>query len=239
MVMEKMAEDMRSPIGCDMGVINADYYLAMGCEEIDPTEYVNERQRRMLDYSNPYYIRQFATRSGECASWVRSVVPQEELDEFSVYYSYPDGRVNTVMEISGKKSFPGTVSYRDWNNKLGNGENQPALKQIYSYSVQAFKDAAGQNADDNYVKVNTTKGVLVAADDYAKRRYVDAVLRESDAQLGFGLNSETRFDGTVFRNTGDFARYLAHGDDFAAVASRVGWRRDPRWMCSKARAVLP
>ena len=47
-------------------------------------------------------------------------------------------------------------------------------------------------------------------------------LRESDAQLGLGLNAETRFDGTVFRNTGDFARYLAHSDDFAAVASRVG-----------------
>ena len=39
-VMEKLAEDMWSPIDCcDMGVINGDYYLAMGCEEIDPTEY--------------------------------------------------------------------------------------------------------------------------------------------------------------------------------------------------------
>lgn len=224
-VMEKLAEDMWSPIGCDMGVINGDYYLAMGCEEIDPTEYMNEWQRRHLDYANPYYTRQFATRSGECASWVRAVVPQEELDEYSVYYSYPNGRVETVMEISGKKSFPGTVSYRDWNNKLGNGENQPALKHIYSYSVQALEDnggqilygtsavvlcqnadgdvigAIGQDQDGNYVKVNTSKGVLVACGDYGANGTMVLALSDEIRELAEACNLDTS-DPSGFRGMG-------------------------------------
>lgn len=224
-VMEKLAEDMWSPIGCDMGAINGDYYLAMGCEEINPTEYMNEWQRRHLDYANPYYTKQFATRSGECASWVRSVVPQEDLDEYSVYYSYPNGRVNTVMDISGKKSFPGTVSYRDWNNKLGNGENQPALKYIYSFSVKALEDAGGQilygtsavvlvqnedgdvvgaigqDQDGNYVKVNTTKGVLVACGDYGANGTMVLALSDEIRELAEACNLDTS-DPSGFRGMG-------------------------------------
>ena len=223
-VMEKMAEDMWSPIGCDMGVINGDYYLEMGCEYIDPTEYMNEWQRRHLDYANPYYTKQFATRGGEMASWVRAVVPQEELDEYSNYYSYPNGRINTVMEISGKKSFPGTVSYRDWNNILGNGENQPALKHIYSYSIQALKDnggeilygtsavvlvqnadgdvlgAIGQDQDGNYVKVNAAN-TLVACGDYGANGLMVLALSDEIRELAEACGLDTS-DPSGFRGMG-------------------------------------
>lgn len=225
MVMEKLAEDMWSPIGCDMGVINGDYYLAMGGEEIDPTEYMNEWQRRYMDYTNPAYTKMFATRSGEMASWVRALVPQEELDEYSNYYGYPNGRVNTVMELNGKKSFPGTVSYRDWNNNLGNGENQPALKHIYSYSVDALKEnggrilygtsavvlvqndegdvigAIGQDQDGNYVKVNASNAVLVACGDYGANGTMVLALSDEVRELAEACGLDTS-DPSGFRGMG-------------------------------------
>ena len=75
-VMEKMAEDMYSPIGCDMAAVNADYFLEQGCDPIDPTEVLNEWLRRTYSRANPTLIREFCQRSGECANWIRSLVPQ-------------------------------------------------------------------------------------------------------------------------------------------------------------------
>lgn len=225
MVMEKLTEEAWSPIGCDMGVINGDYYLDMGCERIDPIELMNEWQRRYMDYPNPAYTKMYAERGGEMASWVRSVVPQEELDEYSNYYSFPNGRIHTVMDICGKKSFPGTVSYRDWNNNLGGGENQPALKHIYEYSVQALKDAGGQilygtsavvlvqnddgdvigaigqDQDGNYVKVNTSKAVLVACGDYGANGTMVLALEDEIRELAEAAGLDTS-DPSGFRGMG-------------------------------------
>ena len=191
MVMEKMSEAVWSPIGCDMAAVNADYYLEQGCKPVDEMEVLNEWQRRSMNRSNPALIRQFATRSGECANWIRALAPKEELDEFSVYCNFPDGRVSEAMTISGRTSFAGSVSYRDFNNKLGNGDNQPALKPIWMYSVKKAQEegvrwlwgtrgivlcqneagdvtgAIGQREDGSYVKVNASKAVVLACGDFS------------------------------------------------------------------------
>ena len=187
-VMEKMTEDVYSPIGCDMAAVNADYYLEQGGEPLDTIEILNEWMRRTYSRSNPTLIKQFVERSGECANWIRELVPQEMLDEFSDYQSFPNGRVTTTITHNGKTSFPGTISYRDFNNTLGGGENMPALKPVWDYSIKkAQEDGAvwlwgtagrvlvqddegnviggiGEN-ESGYVKVNA-KAVVLAAGDF-------------------------------------------------------------------------
>lgn len=187
-LMEKMDEEIYSPIGCDMAAVNADYFLEQGCEPIDPIEVLNEWMRRSYSRANPQLIKQFVTRSGECANWIRSLAPQEMLDDFSNYQSFPNGRISTTMTHNGKTSFAGSISYRDFNNTLGGGDNQPALKPIWAFSIQkAQADGAQwlwgtkgvvilQNDDgdvvgaigenyDGYVKVNA-KAVVLAAGDF-------------------------------------------------------------------------
>lgn len=189
-VMEKMAEEMWSPIGCDMAAVNADYYLEQGCTPIDTMELLNEWQRRTYNRSNPAIVKMFTERSGECANWIRALAPKEDLDEFSNYQSFPNGRVSEAMTISGLTSFAGSISYRDFNNRLGGGENQPALKAIWSHSVQDAMNngakwlwgtegvvlsqndagdvtgAIGKDQDGNYVKVNA-KAVVLACGDFS------------------------------------------------------------------------
>ena len=201
-VMEKMTEEVWSPIGCDMAAVNADYYLESGAEPIDEMEVLNEWQRRCMNRSNPYLIRQWVRRSGECANWIRSLATKEELDEYSVYCNFPNGRVNTAMTINGRTSFPGSISYRDWNNKLGGGENQPALKAIWQYSVDDAKKngaewlwgtsgvvlcqneagdvtgAIGKKSDGTYVKVNASAVVLACGDFSGNGAMVYALMDE-------------------------------------------------------------
>ena len=191
MVMEKLSEERWSPVGCDMAAVNADYYLEKGCTPIDPMEVLNEWQRRCMNRSNPYLIRQYVTRSGECANWIRKLAPQEELDEYSNYQSFPNGRISEAMTINGRTSFAGAISYRDFNNKLGGGENQPALKAIWKYSIEDAQNngaqwlwgtagvvlcqnengdvtgAIGKREDGSYVKVNASKAVVLACGDFS------------------------------------------------------------------------
>ncbi len=200
-VMEKMDEDMYSPIGCDMAAVNADYYLEQGCDPLDTTEVLNEWLRRTYSRANPTLIKEFCERSGECANWIRSLAPQEELDEFSDYQSFPNGRISTAMTHNGKTSFAGSISYRDFNNTLGGGDNMPALKPIWDYSIkQAQADGAqwlwgttgvvlvqdengnvtggiGKNAD-GYVKVNAKATVLAAGDFGGNGEMVYALMDE-------------------------------------------------------------
>lgn len=190
-VMEKMSEEVWSPIGCDMAAVNADYYLEQGCKPIDEMEVLNEWQRRSMNRSNPAIVKMFVKRSGECANWIRSLATKEELDEYSVYCNFPNGRISEAMTISGRTSFAGSVSYRDYNNKLGGGANQPALKPIWMYSLKKAQElgaqwlwgtrgvvlcqneagdvigAIGQKADGSYVKVNTSKAVVLACGDFS------------------------------------------------------------------------
>ncbi|MEE8716069.1 MAG: FAD-binding protein [Coriobacteriales bacterium] len=189
-VMEKMPDETWSPIGCDCGTINSQAYLDAGAERVDEMAVMNEWQLRTYDRSMPFNAKLFATRSGEAMDYVRSVVPQEELDEYSVYYGFPDGRDSVQVNHSGYTSFPGTISYRDFNDTLGNGQNQPAWFRVMRYNIQAAQDAGAQwlwgtkavvltqNADgdvtgaigedsDGYVKVNASKAVLLCCGDFS------------------------------------------------------------------------
>lgn len=204
-VMEKQPEDTWSPIGCDCGTINAQAYLDTGAEAVDEMTVFNEWQVRTYVRAMPFNAKMFATRSGEAADYVREVVPQEELDEYSVFYSFPNGRNKIEVNHSGYTSFPGTISYRDFNDKLGNGQNQPAWKVVMQYNIDAAKEAGAewlygttavvlvQNEDgdvtgaigensDGYVQVNA-KSVVLACGDFSADGAMVLALQDEVRQL--------------------------------------------------------
>ncbi len=200
-VMEKQPQDTWSPIGCDCGTINSQAYLDTGAEAVDEMAVFNEWQIRSFVRTMPYNAKVFATRSGEAADYVRGVVPQEDLDEYSVYYSFPNGRNKTIVNHSGYTSFPGTISYRDFNNKLGNGQNQPAWKVVMKANIDAAEEhgaewlwqtsatvllqneggdvtgAVGKGPDGN-VQVNATSTLLACGDFSANGEMVLALQDE-------------------------------------------------------------
>lgn len=205
-VMEKMPEDTWSPIGCDCGTINSKAYLDTGAEAVDEMAVFNEWQVRTYVRAMPFNAKIYATRSGEAQDYVREVVSQEELDEYSVYYSFPNGRNAVEVTHSGYTSFPGTISYRDFNNKLGGGQNKPAWKVVMKANIKAAQEAGAEwlwstsavvlvqneNGDvtgaigegsDGYVQVNASKAVLLACGDFSANGEMVLALQDEVRQL--------------------------------------------------------
>lgn len=205
-VMEKMPEDTWSPIGCDCGTINSKAYLDTGAEAVDEMAVFNEWQVRTYVRAMPFNAKIYATRSGEAQDYVREVVSQEELDEYSVYYSFPNGRNAVEVTHSGYTSFPGTISYRDFNNKLGGGQNQPAWKVVMKANIEAAQEAGAEwlwstsavvlvqdeNGDvtgaigegpDGYVRINASKAVLLACGDFSANGEMVLALQDEVRQL--------------------------------------------------------
>lgn len=143
-VMEKQPEETWAPIGCDVGVINSSAYLGTGAEPVDEMQVLNEWQLRTYCRSMPSVAKMYATRSGEVYDWITELAPQEELDEFQVFYSFPNGRNKVAVNHSGYTSFPGTISHRDFNNTLGNGENQPAWGPIMRHSIEKSQELGAE-----------------------------------------------------------------------------------------------
>ncbi len=205
-VCEKLSEKRYLPLGCDMAYINADCYLEQGCEPIDPMEVLNEWQRRSLNRTNPALIKKYLLRSGECCNWIRKIVPQEELDELTVFHSWPDGRDGVVMDVCGQKSFAGSISYRDFNNILGRGANNSAWWRIVDYSIKEAQahgakwlwdtvgvvlcqdnngDVTGaivKSGDGEYRKINA-KAVILACGDFSGNRDMVLDLHDEVRQL--------------------------------------------------------
>lgn len=205
-VMEKMPEDTWSPIGCDCGTINSKAYLDTGAEAVDEMAVFNEWQVRTYVRAMPFNAKIYATRSGEAQDYVREVVSQEELDEYSVYYSFPNGRNAVEVTHSGYTSFPGTISYRDFNNKLGGGQNKPAWKVVMKANIKAAQEAGAEwlwstsavvlvqneNGDvtgaigegsDGYVQINASKAVLLACGDFSANGEMVLALQDEVRQL--------------------------------------------------------
>lgn len=175
-VMEMQPESTWVPNGCDMGTVNSRTYLDTGAEPLDEMQVMNEWQLRTYCRSMPSIAKMYATRSGECSDYVRSIVPEEKLDAYSVYYSFPDGRDSIAVNHSGYTSFPGTISYRDWNNDLGGGQNQPAFGDVLKYSI------ADSQANGAQWLFATTAVVLVQK----RRRRRDRVHRQKRKRIHQG-----------------------------------------------------
>lgn len=204
-VMEKLTEEFWQPVGCDCGTINSQAYLDTGAEPVDEMAVLNEWQLRTYDRSMPFNAKVFATRSGEAQDYVREVVSQEELDEYSVYYGFPNGRRSVQINHSGYTSFPGTISYRDFNDKLGNGQNQPAWVVVMRANIEAAKAAGAQwlwetkgyvlvqdeagnvtgaigEGPDGFVQVNA-KATLLACGDFSGNGEMVLALMDEVRQL--------------------------------------------------------
>lgn len=212
-VMEKQPEDTWAPIGCDSGTVNSKAYLDTGAEAVDEMQVLNEWQLRSYCRSMPSIAKMYATRSGEVTDWIRDAAPQEELDEFSVYYSFPNGRRSVAVNHSGYTSFPGTISYRDFNDTLGKGQNQPAWGTVLQHSIDIAQENGAEwlystsavvltqndegdvtgaygKGPDGYVKVNAD-AVLLACGDFSGNGEMVLALNDEVRQLAEASGLDT------------------------------------------------
>ena len=225
-VMEKLSEESWAPIGCDVGTINSQAYLDTGAEEIDEMAVLNEWMLRTYDRAMPYNAKMYATRSGEASDYIREPVSEEELEEYSVYYSFPNGRNSVQVNHSGYTSFPGTISYRDFNNVLGGGDNQPAFSVIMGANIDAAEEAGAEwlwgttavvlvqnedgdvtgaigEDDEGYVQVNASKAVVLACGDFS-----------GNGEMVLALNDEVRQLAEISGvDTTDPSGFLGMGQD--------------------------
>lgn len=166
--MEAMGEDGWMFTGFQMGHINSEYLKSLGVPEVDPIEFVNDWQLHSNNRSNPGLIMKYAQQCGPTFDWLFDDV--DDFSGFAVRSYNPDGPF--VRELSGLKSWVGTAT-------AGEGQLEAALKRCKDAAEQSggqvlfstkgcqlimdgdkVVGAIGQN-ENGYVRVNTTKGVII------------------------------------------------------------------------------
>lgn len=158
--------------GFQMGHINSTYLKSVGIPEVDVVEFVNDWQIRSNNRSNPSLVMKYAKHCGETFDWLFDDLSESDFNGFAVRCLPETGPY--MREFSGLKSWIGTAT-------AGDGQLEAALMRC----VDAAEQSGGQvlfetkgcqlitgtdgsvtgaigKGPDGYVKVNTSKGVIIA-----------------------------------------------------------------------------
>lgn len=185
MGMDVTAQDTWTFQGFQMGHINSKYLKSVGVPEVDIIEFVNDWQLRSNNRSNPGLVMNYAKNCGPTFDWLFDNLSDEDYATFAVRCLSEKGPY--VRELGGMKSWVGTAT-------AGDGLLEAALMRCVDAAeesggrvlfetkgTQLVTDADGSvigaigEGPDGFVKVNTTKGVIIATG-------------------GFGSNEEMRED---------------------------------------------
>ncbi|MBS5450290.1 MAG: FAD-dependent oxidoreductase [Coriobacteriia bacterium] len=226
LVAEKQEKDSWFTLGHDIGHINSKALAKYDVPEVDPVEFVNNWELQAHNKANPALVMKFAKHSGEAVDWYLEAVDADIVDKAHVTH-WPDNE-HTIHQLNnGLRYYAGTLQWWEdnWNGKgmVNNGEglemkdlsrcqlsyveqNYAANAQVLfgTSAVQLVKDGdavtgfVAKASDGSYVKVNASKGVILAGG-------------------GFGGNAEMCADLLP-----QIARTFAPGEDFAGMMDRDG-----------------
>ncbi len=186
-VVEAQTEEDQLYIGGEVGTINCQWALDHGAREIDPQDFMREVFRRNEGRDNQLLIKDYVQNSGKLLDDIINEMGEEWMDAHTHIGSCPpDDRM--VMDPSGFKYYTGTTIFRDKDSELANWSWIEVMKRQRQDSIDAGaqwlfghhaeyleKDASGRvtsvvaknRADDSYVRVTGTKGVILAGGDFA------------------------------------------------------------------------
>lgn len=192
-VVEAQPEDTFLYVGGQVGVVNSQWAIAHGADEVDPEELLHELFRRNAGRSNQALLRQYVYHSGEYLDWaIQDIDEQWLLDNSHVISA--DRTPNMVMDPSGYKYFTGTVIFRHkdetaggpvwmWGPGVVSRHRQKAIEDGTAWlwgtrAEQLETDGDGRvvavlaTADDgqSYQRLRATKGVVLAAGDFGGNR---------------------------------------------------------------------
>ena len=194
--MEQQAEDSRTFVGQgNFGHINSEFLKSRGVPEVDELDYFTNWQLRSGNRSNARLVRKFCANVGTAFDWYIDALTDEEKEQLYVQF-WPTDESYTI-EKSRIQTWPGCVGTLDYQTQLINGMANKAVEnggQIYwETTVQqlaqdengAVVGAIGQRADESYVKVTASKGVIVCLGDFsANSEMCHDLLTQVDSLVG-------------------------------------------------------
>lgn len=227
LVVESMPEDSWWTVGHDIGHINSQFLKNRGVTEVDPVEFLNNWQLQTQNKSNPALVMKFAKNSGDMVDWFLEPVDQSVVEKAHVTY-FPDNEYTVHQLNNGYRYYTGTAQWWEdsWNGNgtVNNGEglelkdlsraNYNYVKENFSNAqvlfgtsaVQLVKDGdkvtgfVAKDADGKYIKVNASKGVVLAGGGFGGNaemckellNYVDRTFTpDEDFICPFGRNGST------------------------------------------------
>lgn len=230
-VLEKNQDIEIHGFGC--GVINSTFARSLGAE-VDPLDVMREYERRSYTRVNMPLVRLWAQHSGEVFDWYSALADQEILDSMTLNYHplYPEHKPEQDLT----QTFLGCIDFKeDPSNPIGsatwkklgdlNRERAEQAGAEFRFSVAgqrlitdgsgAVTGIIGMDADGNYLKVETSKGVILTTGGFCQfgagselmgkvytpslyKNYLEIVGKEPEWQPMFTVNP-----GTIQGSTGD------------------------------------
>lgn len=194
--MEQQAENARSFVGQgNFGHINSEFLKSRGVPEVDELDFFNNWQLRSGNRSNAGLVRTYSRNVGSAFDWYIDALTDEEKETLTVQF-FPTDASYTVAK-NHIETWPGCVGTRDYQEKLIAGMVQTAVdaggsvywettvEQLVQDDTGAVTGAVGKTSDGAYVKVNASKGVVVALGDFsANSEMCHDLLTQVDSLVG-------------------------------------------------------
>lgn len=191
-VIEAVPEDTFMYIGGEVAVINSEWALAKGADQVDKEAFMNMWLQRNASRTNQKLIRNFCDYSGQIMDWSISEIDEVEPDYYhnddrtNIYSAESDDRM--VMNPSGYQFYKSTIMHRpvdqggagwEWGKVVMTHHRNKAIEDgaVWNFGTYADyleKDEAGRvvaviahNRETNeYARYNATRGVVLTAGDF-------------------------------------------------------------------------
>lgn len=196
-VVEKQDEESYSFLGHDIGTVNSSWVIEHGGQQIDEADFIQDWTRRNINRVNTSLTARFAHTSGAALDWILDHVSDDIKEQIGIFGlplsdSYPG-------EISGFKCWSCAVHFQatddgatDWPDAAGQlkeAAEAAGATWYFSHDAQVLtQDESGRvtgviatDVDGNLVDFAASRGVVIAAGDYA-----------GNPAMVFGLNDEYR-----------------------------------------------
>jgi hypothetical protein len=179
-VLEKQLEAEYSFFGHDIGHLNSKWAKSKGGDTIDVAEFLQDWERRSMNRSNMELIRKYALYSGDTLDWILDHLPQEIIDGAGIF------------AVPKPSSYPGSISgYKCWSSCIHFEEVEGTTWKEAQLTLKSkaeekgatwYFDCAGTvltkeggrvtgvigtSSDGVQTRFTASKGVIVAAGDYA------------------------------------------------------------------------
>lgn len=191
-VLEATPEDTFMYIGGEVAVINSEWALAKGADQIDKEEFMNMWLIRNSSRTNQKLIRNFVDYSGQIMDWSISEINEVEPDYYNnddrtnIYSAESDDRM--VMDPCGYRFYKSTIMHRpvteggagwEWGKVVMTHHRNKAIEEgatwcFGTYADYLEKDESGRvvavvahnQETGEYARYLATRGVVLTAGDF-------------------------------------------------------------------------
>lgn len=207
-VIETMVEKNYWAYGIDFGHINSEFLRSKGVPPVDEIEFFNDWQLRSGNRSNPRLVMKFVKNCGSCFDWLMDALSEEQKN--NVYIRYWPAPRKFSNNICGIKTWVGTATFPEalWHDKgiteavvasIERAKTHGALFHFSTVAEQLEKEGdrvtavIARERHRGYLRFKATKGVVLAAGDFAHN---DEMMRDlCDELVTLAASEDQRITG--------------------------------------------